>query len=132
MSLELIGTTIAFAAVILLSLHAMRREIAELHRNIVGVHRDVADLRERMARLEGLFEGFTRRITVRPPDASPRSAVGPIGVPPHGSDAVRQATDTTGTHRAGRRLRTSDRPAFPYPVDLLPDAGFGGPLGEFR
>ena len=26
-----------------------------------GLHRDVADLRERMARLEGLFEGFTRR-----------------------------------------------------------------------
>ena len=24
------------------------------------LHRDVADLRERMARLEGLFEGFTR------------------------------------------------------------------------
>ena len=26
-----------------------------------GLHRDIADLRERMARLEGLFEGFTRR-----------------------------------------------------------------------
>ena len=25
------------------------------------LHRDVADLRERMARLEGLFEGFTKR-----------------------------------------------------------------------
>ena len=25
------------------------------------LRRDVADLRERMARLEGLFEGFTRR-----------------------------------------------------------------------
>ena len=24
------------------------------------VHRDIADLRERMARLEGLFEGFTK------------------------------------------------------------------------
>ena len=24
------------------------------------IHRDIADLRERMARLEGLFEGFTR------------------------------------------------------------------------
>ena len=24
------------------------------------VHRDIVDLRERMARLEGLFEGFTR------------------------------------------------------------------------
>lgn len=25
-----------------------------------NLHRDVADLRERMARLEGLFEGFTK------------------------------------------------------------------------
>ena len=25
------------------------------------VRRDIADLRERMARIEGLFEGFTRR-----------------------------------------------------------------------
>ena len=38
-----IGTTIALAAVILLGQHAMRR--------------DIADLRERMAR----FEGFTHR-----------------------------------------------------------------------
>lgn len=30
--------------------------------------------------------------------------------PPHGSDAVRQIADTTGTHRAGRRLRASGRP----------------------
>lgn len=28
------------------------------------LHRDIADLRERMARLEGLFEGFTRRESV--------------------------------------------------------------------
>ena len=26
-----------------------------------SLHRDIADLRERMARLEGLFEGFTRQ-----------------------------------------------------------------------
>ncbi|MCY3856490.1 MAG: hypothetical protein OXF78_09370 [Rhodospirillales bacterium] len=26
-----------------------------------SLHRDVADLRERMARLEGLFDGFTKR-----------------------------------------------------------------------
>lgn len=26
-----------------------------------NLHRDIADLRERMARLEGLFEGFTGR-----------------------------------------------------------------------
>ena len=31
-----------------------------------GLHRDVADLRGRMARLEGLFEGFTRRDPAAP------------------------------------------------------------------
>ena len=31
-----------------------------------GLHRDVADLRERMARLEGLFEGFARWETAAP------------------------------------------------------------------
>ena len=29
------------------------------------VHRDIADLRECMARLEGLFEGFTKREAVQ-------------------------------------------------------------------
>ena len=31
------------------------------------LHRDVSDLRERMARLEGLFEGFTRASGTSPP-----------------------------------------------------------------
>ena len=33
----------------------------DLRQDIHYVREDVADLRERMARLEGLFEGFTRR-----------------------------------------------------------------------
>lgn len=33
----------------------------ELKQEIHYAREDVADLRERMARLEGLFEGFTRR-----------------------------------------------------------------------
>ena len=45
--LTIIGAAIALAAVIVPGQHAMRR--------------DIADLRERMARLEGLFEGFTSR-----------------------------------------------------------------------
>ena len=75
--IAIIGAAIALAAVILPSLHAMRRDIAGLHhdiagvhRDIAGVHRDVADLRERMARLEGLFEGFTRRESAPPPPAA--------------------------------------------------------------
>ncbi|MDE0354048.1 MAG: hypothetical protein OXK20_00080 [Deltaproteobacteria bacterium] len=41
------GTGIALAGLILPDLRSMKR--------------DIADLGERMARLEGLFEGFTRR-----------------------------------------------------------------------
>ena len=50
--IAVIGAAIALAAVILPGQHAMRR--------------DIAGLRERMAGLEGLFEGFTRR---EPPPA---------------------------------------------------------------
>ena len=51
--IAIIGAAIALAAAILPGQYAMRR--------------DIADLRERMARLEGLFEGFTRRETAPPP-----------------------------------------------------------------
>ena len=61
--IAIIGTAIALAAFIIPSLHAMRRDIA-------GVHRGVADLRERMARLEGLFEGFTRRESAPAPPSA--------------------------------------------------------------
>ena len=36
-----------------------------------GLHRAVADLRERLARLEGWFEGFTRYEPAAPGTASP-------------------------------------------------------------
>ena len=51
--IAILGTGIALAVLIVPSLRELRR--------------DVADLRERMARLEGLFEGFTRRETAPPP-----------------------------------------------------------------
>ena len=51
--IAIIGTGIALAVLIVPSLRELRR--------------DVGDLRERMARLEGLFEGFTRRETAPPP-----------------------------------------------------------------
>ena len=47
--IAIIAAAIALAAVILPGQHAMRR--------------DVADLRERMGRLEGLFDGFTHHDT---------------------------------------------------------------------
>ena len=52
--IAIIGAAIALAAAILPGQYAMRRDIA-------GLHRAIADLRGRMARLEGLFEGFIRR-----------------------------------------------------------------------
>ena len=45
--LAIFGTGIALAGLILPDLRSMKR--------------DIADLGQRMARLEGLFEGFTRR-----------------------------------------------------------------------
>ena len=59
-------------AAILLGHQSTRRDIAGLHRDVTGIHRDIGDLRERMARLEGLLEGFTRREPARgTPEAPP-------------------------------------------------------------
>ena len=55
--IAILGTGIALAVLIVPSLRELRR--------------DVADLRERMARLEGLFEGFTRRETAAPGTGTP-------------------------------------------------------------
>ena len=57
--IAIISAAIALAAAILPGQYAMRRGIA-------GLHRDIVDLRERMARLEGLIEGFTRRESAPP------------------------------------------------------------------
>lgn len=53
-SWTIIGTAIAVVGVFAPVLVGIRRDLT-------GLTRDVAHLRERMARLEGLFEGFVRR-----------------------------------------------------------------------
>ena len=58
--LTIIGTAIALASVIVPGQRAMRHEMNSVRREIGDVSRDLNDLRERMARLEGLFEGFTK------------------------------------------------------------------------
>ena len=58
--IAIIGAALALAAAILPGQYAMRRDIA-------GLRRGIADLRERMGRLEGLFEGFTHRESAPPP-----------------------------------------------------------------
>ena len=52
--IAIVGTGLVLAGLIVPSLRDLRRDIAR-------IHRDIGDLCERMARLEGLFEGFTRR-----------------------------------------------------------------------
>ena len=73
--MAVIGAAIALAAVILSSQRAMRREIGdlrqEMRQEIGKVQKDVSDLRERMARLEGLFEGFTKTVPGPQPQAAP-------------------------------------------------------------
>ncbi len=68
MSAELIAVIavgVALAGVMLTGLRAVRAEIrdvrVEMHQEMHDVRSDVGDLRERMARLEGLFEGFASR-----------------------------------------------------------------------
>ena len=91
--MAVIGAAIALAAVILSSQRAMRREIGDMrqemhqevsalrqevrqeigkvHQEIRKVQQDIGDLRERMARLEGLFEGFTKTVPGPQPQAAP-------------------------------------------------------------
>ena len=72
MSAELIAVIavgVGLAGLMLTGLRAVRAEIrdvrVEMHREMHDVRSDVGDLRERMARLEGLFEGFAGRARVR-------------------------------------------------------------------
>ena len=60
----IIGAAVALAAVIVPGQRAIRQEMGEMRR-------DIGDLRERMARIEGLFEGFTRS-PATPAAPSPR------------------------------------------------------------
>lgn len=50
----MLGVVVTLGGLILNGQAALRRELGE-------VRGDMSDLRERMARLEGLFEGFTGR-----------------------------------------------------------------------
>ena len=63
--IAIVAVGISLGGLIINGQRSTSRDIAEL-RNEVSVlrnevHAEIADLRERMARLEGLFEGFTKR-----------------------------------------------------------------------
>ena len=49
----------------------IHRDIAGIHQDIAGIHRDIGGLRERMARIEVIIEGFTGQ-------AAPTAAGSPI------------------------------------------------------
>ena len=69
MSAELIAVLavgVALAGLMLTGLRAVRVEMHDICVEMQVVRSDVADLRERMARLEGLFEGFTGRARTEP------------------------------------------------------------------
>lgn len=71
--IAILGVGVALAGMILY----IARGLNELRRDVA---RDIADLRERMARLEGLFEGFagrrSRRVRVKPRSERKRSIPG--------------------------------------------------------
>lgn len=58
---SVIGTGVALLGAGAVAYRSLHGDMHEIRRDLAGLHRDVADLRERMARLEGLFDGFTRR-----------------------------------------------------------------------
>lgn len=57
LSQETIATIVA-GVVIAGFLWNLHRDVASLHRDMAGLHRDMAGLRDRVSRLEGLFEGL--------------------------------------------------------------------------
>ena len=60
-TITIIGVGVALAAVILPGQWAMRREIADLRKNMAALSDRMTGFAERMTRLEGLFDGFTKR-----------------------------------------------------------------------
>ena len=68
MSVELIGIVtvgVALAGVILTSSRGLRQDMRRLDERISGLESQIGELRERMAHLEGLLEGFRESITGR-------------------------------------------------------------------
>ena len=65
-TIAILGVGIALAGMILHTNRETNRAIGGLRSEVADVRDGMTDLRERMARLEGLFEGFTR---CKPPEA---------------------------------------------------------------
>lgn len=64
-TIAILVAAIALAGLILRLQHTTHRDIEALRTDMSGIRRDVADLRERMARLEGTVEVLTRFLVDR-------------------------------------------------------------------
>ena len=58
---SIIGTGIALWRINKSGIDRLHGDLGNVRDDLSGVRRDVGDLRERMARLDGLFDGFTKR-----------------------------------------------------------------------
>ena len=72
--LTIIAVGVALAGLILNGQRGLRGDIDILRGTVAKLESGMADLRERMARLEGLFEGFTGRRAVEPSQEERRGA----------------------------------------------------------
>ena len=59
--IAILAVGVALGGAMLATMRGLRSEMSDLRSEMRGVRLDVGSLRERMARLEGLFEGFTGR-----------------------------------------------------------------------
>ena len=72
-SAELVSTLavgVALAGLTLTGLHGVSTELHAVRAELHDVHTDVGDLRERMARLAGLFEGFIKKAPANDPGSN--------------------------------------------------------------
>lgn len=62
----ILAVGVSLAGLIISGQRSTSRDLAGIRTEMTEMRKDIADLRERMARLEGLLEGFTKREAVQP------------------------------------------------------------------
>ena len=62
----ILAVGVSLAGLIISGQRSTSRDLAGIRTEMTEMRKDIADLRERMARLEGLLEGFTRREAAQP------------------------------------------------------------------
>lgn len=62
----ILAVGVSLAGLIISGQRSTSRDLAGIRTEMTEMRKDIADLRELMARLEGLLEGFTKREAVQP------------------------------------------------------------------